>query len=46
MHGDFIAGLIILLQRILLQDIGQLLLYIVWKMLRNGSNDDFNKELP
>ena len=40
-----IEGLIILLQRILLQDNGQLL-YIVWKTVRNVSNDYFTKEFP
>ena len=48
MHSECkvdIENLIILLQRILLQEIG-MYMYIVWKTLRNVSNDYFTKELP
>ena len=46
-HCDYkvnIEGLIILLQRILLQDIGKLL-YIVWETLRNVSTDYFDQRI-
>ena len=45
LKGELPLGLIILLQRILLQDIGKLL-YTVWETLRNVNNNYFTKELP